>query len=71
MDKSTTTVVDAIQGISSGMLEQVARTDESSKLVEDILSAADDTGNKAHVINRSAESGMESCQNGMQIIKHL
>ncbi|NLR89637.1 methyl-accepting chemotaxis protein [Flammeovirga agarivorans] len=71
MDKSTTTVVDAIQGISSGMLEQVARTDESSKLVEDILSAAEDTGNKAHVINRSAESGMESCQNGMQIVKHL
>ncbi|AZQ64515.1 PAS domain S-box protein [Flammeovirga pectinis] len=71
MDTSTGTVVSSIQEISSGMLEQVARTDESSQLVEDILSAAEDTGNKAHVINRSAESGMESCQNGMMIIKHL
>ncbi|WP_052444181.1 PAS domain S-box protein [Flammeovirga sp. OC4] len=71
MDQSTGTVVSAIQDISSGMLEQVARTDESSKLVDEILSAAEDTGNKAHVINRSAESGMESCQNGMMIIKHL
>ncbi|NME68898.1 methyl-accepting chemotaxis protein [Flammeovirga aprica] len=71
MDKSTDTVVSAIQDISSGMLEQVARTDESSTLVDEILSAAEDTGNKAHVINRSAESGMESCQNGMMIIKHL
>ncbi|OHX67714.1 methyl-accepting chemotaxis protein [Flammeovirga pacifica] len=71
MDKSTTTVVDAIQGINAGMLEQVSRTDESSNLVEQILKAADDTGNKAHVINRSAEAGMESCQNGMQIVKHL
>jgi methyl-accepting chemotaxis protein len=71
MEKNTGHVVAAIEQISQGMREQVARTDESSKLVEGILKSTGEMGQKAEVITKSAEAGMESCQSGMSIMKKL
>ncbi len=71
MEKNTLTVVTEIKQIAMGMNEQVRRTDESAKLVDGILKASDAMGTKSEIINRSAETGMGSCKNGMSIIEKL
>ncbi|GAB4329191.1 MAG: hypothetical protein OHK0038_03220 [Flammeovirgaceae bacterium] len=71
MEANSTSVVAAIQQISDGMVEQVRRTDESSKLVEIILKSAEDMGKKANVINKAAETGVESSQVGLNIVRKL
>ena len=71
MQENTTGVIAAIRQISEGMQEQVARTDESSRLVEGILKSSETMGEKSEIINKSAEVGMTNSQNGMEIIKTL
>ncbi|MDW8287779.1 MAG: methyl-accepting chemotaxis protein, partial [Flammeovirgaceae bacterium] len=71
MEINTTTVVSAIQQISEGMVEQVKRTDESSKLVELILKSAEEMGKKATLINKAAETGVENSQAGLNVIRKL
>jgi PAS domain S-box-containing protein len=71
MESNSTSVVAAIQQISDGMVEQVRRTDESSKLVELILKSSEDMGKKANVINKAAETGVDSSQSGLNIVRKL
>ncbi len=71
MERNTNTVIAEIRQISVGTTEQVQRTDESSKLVEAILRAANEAGNKAQIINASAEIGVQNSNNGMVIVNKL
>ncbi|UZR95191.1 PAS domain S-box protein [Chondrinema litorale] len=71
MQENTREVILAIKQISEGMQEQVARTDESSKLVDGILRSSETMGNKSDIINKSAETGMTNSQSGMSIIEML
>jgi methyl-accepting chemotaxis protein len=52
MKKSTTEVAAAISQMAEGAQEQALRTDESSKLVEDILRSSNDMGGKADIITK-------------------
>jgi PAS domain S-box-containing protein len=71
MEKDTRSVIAEIRQINSGTTEQVQRTDESSKLVEGILKASNETGEKARVINGSAEVGVQNSNSGMGIVSKL
>lgn len=71
MKKSTTEVAAAIQQMAEGAQEQALRTDEASKLVETILKSANLMGSKSEIINKSADTGQQNCQNGMKIIKQV
>src|SRR5690606_17439347 len=54
-----------------GAQDQAARTDESSKLVEKVMSSANEMQKKADVINRAAEKGTRSSEEGLKIMKDL
>ncbi len=71
IEKNTQTVVVEIQGIHEGMLEQVTRTDESSRFAEQIMKTAESTGEQADVINESAVQGVHNSQEGVKIVKKL
>ncbi|MEH0157881.1 PAS domain S-box protein [Limibacter armeniacum] len=71
METSMQQVENEIKKINDGMTEQVKLTDQSSKMVEAIFVSSEGMGDKAHIINKSAERGLESCQNGMSIINKL
>ncbi len=71
MERDTTSVIAEIKQISAGTTEQVQRTDESSKLVDAILKASTDTGEKARIINTSAEIGVQNSNSGMNIVSKL
>ena len=66
MARTTEEVASAIRQMADGTQEQASRTDESSKLVEMILQSATHMGQKADIINNSAETGLESCNNGFK-----
>lgn len=69
MKVNTTEVVTAIQQMADGAQEQAARTDESSRLVETILKSSNEMANKASIIDKSAEKGQKSCEDGLRIMK--
>ena len=71
MAENTSAVVVAIDQIFEGMQEQVARTDESSRLIESVLRSAEEAGKKASKINKSAEAGVEKSQSGAQTVMKL
>ncbi|MDJ1479563.1 PAS domain S-box protein [Cytophagaceae bacterium YF14B1] len=69
MKSSILETASAITQMAGGAQEQAIRTDESSKLVEGILRASNEMGGKADTINKAAEKGQTSCQEGMKIIR--
>ncbi len=69
MKSSILETASAITQMADGAQEQAIRTDESSKLVEGILRSSNDMGVKADTINKAAERGQTSCQDGMKIIQ--
>lgn len=71
MKRSTTEVSSSIMQMAQGAQEQAMKTDEASKLVEMILKSSNDMGEKSDIINSSANSGQQSCQNGLKIIKQV
>lgn len=71
MKVNTTEVVTAIQQMADGAQEQAARTDESSRLVENILKSSNEMASKASIIDRAAEMGQKSCEEGLKIIKSV
>jgi PAS domain S-box-containing protein len=71
MSVNTSTVMKAIEQISSDMDEQVRKTEASSLLVQDVLSASKATSEKTGYITKSAEKGMERCESGIKIITNL
>lgn len=71
MKRNTGEVVTAIAQMAKGAQDQAARTDESSKLVEKVMSSANEMQKKADVINRAAEKGTRSSEEGLKIMKDL
>lgn len=71
MKRNTTEVASAISQMAKGAQDQASRTDESSKLINHVMSSANDMERKANVINKAAERGLESSNQGMKTIKVL
>ena len=71
MKRSTTEVASAIGQMASGVQDQAIKTDESSKLVENILFASNEMGGKADNIFKASEKGVEGCREGLKIIEDV
>ena len=57
--------------MAKGAQDQALKTDESSKLVEQVKTSSVDMEAKANSIYQTAEKGQQSCENGLKIIKNL
>jgi methyl-accepting chemotaxis protein len=71
MKRSTTEVSTAISQMAKGAQDQAARTDESSKLINHVMSSSNEMEKKANFINKTAEKGLESSNQGMKTVKIL
>ncbi|MEO1052554.1 MAG: PAS domain S-box protein [Bacteroidota bacterium] len=71
MKHNTSEVASAIAQMSKGAQDQAARTDESSKLVEDVMTSALDMEKKADAINTVAENGKKGSEEGLKVINNL
>jgi len=71
MKHSTTEVASAISQMASGVQDQAIKTDESSKLVENILFSSNEMGGKADNIFKASEKGVEGCREGLKIIEDV
>ncbi|GAA4846296.1 PAS domain S-box protein [Algivirga pacifica] len=71
MDRNTMDVYKVVEEISAGVQKQVGLTDDSSRMVDSILSSALSMEDKAQVINKSAENGLEYCQDGKTLLNRL
>ena len=71
MRGSTGEVATAISQMAKGAQDQAFKMDESSKLVNEVLTSASDMANKADVIYQAADAGQRSCEDGLKIISNL
>jgi len=71
MKNNTAEVASAIAQMSKGAQDQAQKTDESSQLAEQVLKSATEMEAKSDVINKAAEKGVQSCGEGIKIIKNL
>ncbi|UXP32720.1 methyl-accepting chemotaxis protein [Reichenbachiella agarivorans] len=71
MDASTTEISTAIAQMSQGANSQLNSVDQSTQLMEGILSSSNEMGDQAQSIKNTAQSGAEKSQEGMQLIGKL
>lgn len=71
MKRNTAEVATAISQMAKGAQDQAARTDESSKLIGHVMTSSNDMEKKANFINKTAERGLESSNQGMKTVKIL
>ncbi|UII25286.1 PAS domain S-box protein [Fulvivirga maritima] len=71
MKNNTAEMASAISQMAKGAQDQAQRTDESSKLTEQVLESASSMETKSDIINRAAEKGVNSCEEGLKMIKNL
>ncbi len=71
MKRNTTEVAAAISQMAKGAQDQASRTDESSKLINHVMTSSNDMEKKSNVINKAAEKGLESSNQGMKTLKIL
>jgi methyl-accepting chemotaxis protein len=71
MKRNTTEVATAISQMAKGAQDQASKTDESSKLINHVMTSANDMEKKANFINKAAEKGLESSTQGMKTVKVL
>lgn len=71
MKRNTAEVATAIAQMAKGAQDQASRTDESSKLISHVMTSANDMEKKANFINKAAEKGLESSNQGMKTVKVL
>lgn len=71
MKRNTTEVATAISQMAKGAQDQASRTDESSKLISHVMTSSNDMEKKANLINKAAERGLESSNQGMKTVKIL
>jgi len=71
MKRNTTEVATAISQMAKGAQDQASRTDESSKLINHVMSSSNEMEKKANLINKAAERGLESSNQGMKTVKVL
>ena len=60
MGESANKVIVSINQIASAMQEQVARTDESSRMIEGVLDSSQIVAKKSDTINVAAQTGMNN-----------
>lgn len=71
MGKTTQEVASATVQMAEGASQQAQQTDESSKLIADVLRSANEMGKKAEVINVAAERGQKSATDGLSTIRKV
>lgn len=71
MKQNASEVGAAIAQMAKGAQDQAQRTDESSKLVNHVMSSANEMEKKANLINKAAEAGLGSSTQGMKTVKVL
>lgn len=71
MKRNTAEVATAISQMAKGAQDQASRTDESSKLITHVMASSNDMEKKANVINKAAERGLDSSNQGMKTVKVL
>lgn len=69
--QALTATVSAIAQMSEGAEDQVRRTDEASKLLEQTYNDSSEIGKKAELIHESAKKGEQDCINGIKTIGRL
>jgi len=69
--RSSTEVATAISQMAKGAQDQASRTDESSKLINHVMNSSNEMDKKANLINKAAEKGLESSNQGMRTVKVL
>lgn len=71
MNVNTDEIASAISEVSSGAQTQVAKVDESSGLVEQILKASNDMSDHAKTINSAAKTGVMNCDKGTEMVDNV
>ncbi len=71
MQATTHEMASAIQQMADGAQQQATQTDDSSKLVEVVLNSSTDMANKAGFINKAAENGQKSSNEGLTTVKRV
>jgi methyl-accepting chemotaxis protein len=71
LKRSTTEVSTAISQMAKGAQDQASRTDESSKLINHVMTSSNEMERKANFINKTAEKGLDSSNQGMKTVKIL
>jgi methyl-accepting chemotaxis protein len=71
MKRNTAEVATAISQMAKGAQDQASRTDESSKMIDHVMTSSNDMEEKSNVINKAAEKGLESSNEGMKTLKVL
>ncbi len=71
MNISTGEIATAVGEISQGARDQLIRIDESSDLIENILSTSKSVGNQALTINESAKKGVAQSKVGQDLIRQV
>lgn len=71
MNTTTAEIASAISQMSVGAQTQVTKVDDSSNLVEGILSSSKDMGLQAESINTAAVQGAESSEKGLKLIQKV
>ncbi len=71
MATNTSEIASAISEMSLGSQTQVAKVDESSGLVEDILNSSNEMGKKAEEINVAAKEGVGSSESGSRMVTNV
>lgn len=71
MSTSTTEVALAISEMSKGAQDQAAKTDESSRKIEQVMNSANKMAEQANGINNAAEEGKKKCLDGLNAMSEL
>ena len=71
MSTNTGEIASAIAQMSSGAQNQVAKVDESSQLVEDILSSANEMASNSDSIYTAAKKGVTDSERGSQMVQNV
>jgi PAS domain S-box-containing protein len=71
MGQSANKVIVSINQIASAMQEQVARTDESARMIDEVLDSSQVVAQKSDIINEAAQTGMNNSTKGISVIKTL
>lgn len=71
MTINTREIASSISEMSNGAQNQVVKVDESSTLVEGILRSSNEMGEQSASINSSAQSGVDSSEKGLDLVRKV
>ncbi|MEO9484757.1 MAG: methyl-accepting chemotaxis protein [Ekhidna sp.] len=71
MSNSTSEIASAIAQMSNGAQSQVQQVDESSQLVENILTSSKEMATRSEAINNAAKKGVADSQRGTEMVDNV